>query len=350
MWSQRLKHQWQNSLRNILIARQYQRVRWVASGGILASLGGASWYYHQYWHEVELSPDYFTKYRVSHNAKLDSEHFLMELTPLKPQRVNLWSATTSNKLWSVEVKQPEIMVVRNYTPLPLKVTTDKKVQVLPDGKFESGKLLFYLKKYRYGEVARWLSELPEGHIVEVRGPFVDFELPPFEEKRDRSFLWDDNAKLQSEQFLQQPYDIAAFTAGTGIAPIMQLLLKENPFPGRILMFHSCHADSDLGPLRHLLDKLQDYHRAKLYLFESQRANDLRKISDEVLKLIPSPMAYHAGPFVGLNSSISPILSLVCGPDSYITTVSGVKYDLSQGPIEGLLGQKGWNNSNVYKLS
>lgn len=45
------------------------------------------------------------------------------------------------------------------------------------------------------------------------------------------------------------------------------------------------------------------------------------------------------------------LAIVCGPEGYIDYVAGPK-DLvrnEQGKIGGLLGEKNWDNSNVYKL-
>ena len=47
----------------------------------------------------------------------------------------------------------------------------------------------------------------------------------------------------------------------------------------------------------------------------------------------------------------PALALVCGPEGYIGYVAGPK-DLEarkQGPVDGLLGKRGWSSVNVYKL-
>lgn len=318
-------------------------------GTIITGFGGV-WYYKKYHSNVELSQEYFTQYRISYNQKIDSEHFILELTPIRPQSTNMWALMKSDKLWSVQVKQPEIMVVRNYTPLPLQHVGSGEFKVLADGDNGQGKLSFYLKKYQYGEVARWLSRLPEGHILELRGPYIDYEFPSMDngEKLDRSFLW--GAKPSSDKLMIQPFDISAFTAGTGIAPIMQLLLTEFPFRGRIHLFHSCRQKSELGPLGPILDVLRENNRVELNFFESSKGRDIRQISNEVLNLIDSPSQYLKRPFTGFEGPIKPVLSLICGPDSYITTISGPKYDHFQGPIEGLLGQKGWSNQNVFKLS
>lgn len=305
--------------------------------------------------KVELGSDYFTKYRISKKKTIDEDHFFLELSPLIPQKVNLWSTFGSSKLWSVQIKQPEIMVVRNYTPLPLKLNDDDEIEVLKDGENCDGRLLFYIKQYNNGEVARWLHNLPVGQVVELRGPYVDYEFPNAESdtKRSREFLWKSTESSETEKFRYQPFDLSMFTAGTGIVTALQLLLTESPFRGEILLFHSCREKSELGPLLPLLKRLQEHDRVKLYLFESSKGCDIRQQIKNVKEMIPEPSEYVPNlPFLkpGSDTIIKPVLSLVCGPDSYISTIAGDKYDLSQGPIKGLLGEKGWTNSNVYKLS
>ncbi|SCU77809.1 LADA_0A02322g1_1 [Lachancea dasiensis] len=351
MWIRRFQPQLRKLSDSIPVKRKYNASKWTTGSGLVTSLG-AAWYYYEYWHHVELSPDYFTKYRISYNGKIDSDHFVLELIPLKRQRKNWWKTMTSDRVWSVEIKQPEIMVVRNYTPLPLEHVGGGRLQVFPDDEHRDGKLLFYMKKYQYGEVARWLSSLPEGYQIELRGPYLDHRLQSQTEKqRDRRYLSaSDSGDLSMDQFSHQPYDIATFTAGTGIAPIMQILLTEYPFAGRILFFHSCRTEKELGPLLPILERLQHANRLELHLFSSQSGRDLRNNSEKVLSLIPTPTIYQQRPFDGFGGPLRPILSLVCGPDGYISTVSGVKFDLSQGPVGGLLAEKGWNNSNVFKFS
>lgn len=165
--------------------------------GCLLTVGAVSSYLtYRYTSEREnkheLSPSYFVKYKISHKRDIDSSHFLLEVTPLFKQKVNIWSLMTAENLWSVEIKQPEVMVVRNYTPLPLKFNpASKEIEILKDGDNADGKLSFYIKKYENGEVARWLHHLPKGHIIEIRGPFIDYEFPhlPNELKKDLAIVY-----------------------------------------------------------------------------------------------------------------------------------------------------------------
>ncbi|AET40243.1 oxidoreductase Ecym_5500 [Eremothecium cymbalariae DBVPG len=314
---------------------------------------GCCYYYSEHYYHTELSNEYFTKYRISYKKDIDESHFLLELTPLKPQRTNLWSAMASYNLWSVEVKQPDIMVVRRYTPLPLEVdTVNDKLEVLKDGYNANGKLLFYIKNYENGEVSKWLRRLPTDRTIEVRGPYVDYEFPrdDHEVKRSRSFLWEQDDSGFAERFNHQPFDISMFTAGTAIVTALQLLLTEDPFKGKIQLFHSCKDIQELGPLIKFLYLCEQKKRLQLHMFESSKGNSIRYDASKIEPLISRPCSYVGStPFTSIEDSIKPVASLVCGPDGYITTISGMKYDLAQGPICGLLGSKGWNNFNVYKL-
>lgn len=335
------------------------RSRKLAIFGLLSSTTALTYLlYDQYerLNVIELSQDHFTPYRVTHKMDIDDSHFILELTPLIAQSTNLWEKMTSDKMWSVQIKQPQIMVVRNYTPLPLVVNrTTGNLELMRDGENTQGKLLFYIKQYRSGEVARWLHELPEGKTVELRGPYIEYELPRFADEfvRRRDFLISESTdNLGEEKFKYQPFDIAMFTAGTGIVAVLQLLLTESPFRGTVDLFHSCRDFNELGPLKSLLLKLESQKRLRLHLSESskepQRATRLGKLLLEA----PRPYPYLGQlPFTGPTyNNIKPVLSLICGPESFITSIAGPKLSPYQGPVGGILESKGWTNDNLFKLS
>ncbi|EDO16785.1 hypothetical protein Kpol_526p38 [Vanderwaltozyma polyspora DSM 70294] len=330
----------------------------VGAAALTASLGYFSYKFVYGNGDDELSLDKFTRYRVSYKKPIDGSHFLMELTPVVKQRTNLWLKLESEKLWSVEVKQPEIMVARNYTPLPLKYDAQSDdIVPLKDGDNAGGKLFFYLKQYPDGEVSRWLFKMKEGDQVELRGPITEYELPrdSDERKRDRGFLFDSKTikNHDVETFRWRPFDISFYAAGTGIAPALQLTLSEDPFKGKLQLFYSCKQLEELGPLAKYLELLQQNGRIELNLYESSKGNSLRKDTKKLLDTIPAPSKYVPKATFKSNSNasiISPVLSLVCGPDEYISTIAGPKYLQAQGQTGGLLKQKGWNEENVYKLS
>ncbi|CEP60691.1 oxidoreductase LALA0_S01e16754g [Lachancea lanzarotensis] len=335
-----LPHRISINTRLLRISSKSRNFKWAASGSAITTSILAYYYFNEKRHSNELSPDHFIPYKITYNDEIDSEHFMLELTPARPQKIDWWKAMSSGKLWSIEIKQPEIMVVRNYTPLPLEHVGNGQIRTFPEGSFKDGKLFFYLKKYKHGEVARWLSKLPEGHTVELRGPYVDYEMPS-------QSISSSAGKVKD----RVSYDVVTFTAGTGIAPVAQMLLTNKAHFGRVLMLHSCGARQELGPLQPLLEEAQNNKRIQLHYYESRHGRDIRKIPYEVLALLPTPYSAESAPVEENSAStVNPILALVCGPDSYINTVAGPKYGLLQGPIQGILAQRSWNNSNVYKLS
>lgn len=338
-------------LKKINIPTRYSLGKSSVSITLFTGLVITSYYYFKIHDKKELSREYFTKYKIIYHEDINHQHYMLELKPLISQKTNLWASLGSEKLWSVEIKQPDIMVVRKYTPLPLKHIKNNGFEVLKDGDNAQGNLVFYIKKYEQGEVSRWLHNLPEDSIVELRGPFIEYEFPhlPNEITRDRSFLWGEAKR--SDNFKYQPFDLSMFTAGTGIVTALQLMLTESPFRGKIQLFHSCKNQHELGPLKPLLHSLQDHDRIDLYLFESDKDSSFKTHLEQIETHILKPSPYLGKiPFIGIDNRIKPIFSLVCGPDKYITSISGTRYDLEQGQIEGLLGKKGWTNENVYKLS
>ncbi|KXH39015.1 oxidoreductase FAD-binding domain-containing protein [Colletotrichum salicis] len=117
-------------------------------------------------------------------------------------------------LWCVEVKQPQIQVAREYTPLP----------PVPGSSYDEDTLRLYVRAVRGGEVSTYLSRLAppssslssadgtpsRGDKVELRGPHGEFDL------RSR---------------LGKRGDRVVFLAGgTGIASALQAALAVLPLP------------------------------------------------------------------------------------------------------------------------
>lgn len=125
-------------------------------------------------------------------------------------------------VWSVEVKQPQLMIARRYTPLPFfglgagagagcatdasdpssisKSTPGAAAKTGPtelEGPTEIEDLTILLRREPHGEVSRYLSHLPLNSAVEIRGGFKEYNIHP--DVRDVVFL----------------------AGGTGIAPALQ---------------------------------------------------------------------------------------------------------------------------------
>ncbi|OCT50473.1 putative cytochrome c import factor (Cyc2) [Cladophialophora carrionii] len=92
-------------------------------------------------------------------------------------------------IWNVQFKQPQLQIVRAYTPLP---PMDEKTGQ------EAGDLRFLIRHDPHGEVSSWLHRLPLTAEIEMRGPYLEYEIT----KHVRQVVF--------------------FAGGTGIAPALQV--------------------------------------------------------------------------------------------------------------------------------
>ena len=93
-------------------------------------------------------------------------------------------------VWSVEIKQPQLQIAREYTPLP---SSDGAKE-----RFGSDALQFLIRKEIRGEVSGWIHNLPIGAEVSIRGPRSQYALP------------------------EDVDEVLFLAGGTGIAPALQL--------------------------------------------------------------------------------------------------------------------------------
>ena len=104
-------------------------------------------------------------------------------------------------IWSVEIKQPLLQIVREYTPLFLPLGAapgGEREQQKDEGKYEGRALRFLIREELHGEVSGWIHRLPLGTRMEVRGP------------RSRCAVGSDVG------------EVLFLAGGTGIAPALQL--------------------------------------------------------------------------------------------------------------------------------
>jgi len=104
--------------------------------------------------EKLLSPSHFTPATLVRSVQTspDTKLFTLSVPPeLIPQDSQQFAP-----IWSVFIKDDDIQVERPYTPL--------------QGVDENGHMLFWIKKYDRGEVARWLHSKQPGSSIEIRGP------------------------------------------------------------------------------------------------------------------------------------------------------------------------------------
>ncbi|CCH43810.1 putative nitrate reductase [NADH] [Wickerhamomyces ciferrii] len=366
-----------------------------------------------------LDPEEFIPFIVTQKVDVDKDHYFIELTPKynhwKKEFMNPIKVWNGRRIWSVEIKQPQIMVVRKYTPLPLTIYKPNKdstpvinIQNNDINSPEYGKLVFYIKKYDQGEVARWISRKSIGSELELRGPFIEFEFPSSpNDVSERPKMENLPSKVNNDpEYKIKPDNLAFFGAGTGIAPILQVLLSENPYKGFVNVFYSRRTEAET-PIPRLLYFLEKLDRVKFHHFINEnnsrlnskpiptpiephfkayedqliknRQDEEQKIAEKLKELrgersytrIPEVPKDHSASLEsktpstqsskfktilekiiseGKSSHENPSLALVCGPDGFVSYVAGPKPFEGQGPVGGLLKEKGWDETNVFKLS
>lgn len=376
-----------------------------------------------------LDQDSFHKFRITHKEKIDEEHYLIELVP----KYTNWQYSYLNgynekclwngdRIWSVEIKQPEIMVVRSYTPLPLyfmkseytrsgeKKPLLKVINNENNDYDKNGTMCIYVKRYKDGEVSKYITSKEVGDELEIRGPQIEYKFPyhPLNKFYSRPIFKDlpskmdplpNIDKIKRDNNLPDHDNMVFYAAGTGISPILQVLFSRNPFRGFVEVHYSAKKPGELGPIERFLFFLEKLDRIKLHChYDNDPSNP--RLDAKCVKAPGSP-----GYVSPLRSSIEkdqiqsssdyfirnqiildketekkneseekqsrtyyrnaieeasvtskwkkrdPSLAIVCGPDGYINYLAGTRDDItkSQGPVTGLLGKKGWDNSNVYKL-
>lgn len=431
----------------------------------LAAVLGVAWAMYAYKYFLSgdktssdklLEPDKFTPFKITYKEDISEDLQLIELSPNYEQYRNLLKSKESNmwngkKLWSVEIKQPEIQVVRRYTPLPMYYMQGLEgkalLRLLGGQEEDEGRMVLLIKKYKDGEVGRWLHRLPVGSTVELRGPFVGYRFPyspidsaaparqTMEDLPSRMSVEPDTTSLD----VPAPENIAFFAAGTGIAPILQSLFSKNPPRGHVDVYLSVKDRTEI-PFKRFLLFLEKTGRAKFHYFvdgensflgikdvpkpgemqylgyrndaltaELEHEKQLEAAMDqirrekksgepvvqlqgqgqqphEIVDLKPAgvsssglmaargpdpvPAATTKAAAENTSSSAPSVkyksileqaaawsqqapraasLAIVCGPAGYVDYVSG-RRDLSgRGPIAGLLGNQGWDSTNVFRM-
>jgi hypothetical protein len=80
-------------------------------------------------------------------------------------------------LWSVQFKQPQLQIGRDYTPLPPLSSRSVHEDAWDEVDEVDGTLRFLVRKDPHGEVSGYLHSLQPGDTVDIRGPQIEYELP-----------------------------------------------------------------------------------------------------------------------------------------------------------------------------
>lgn len=191
----------------------------------------------------------FAPFAVVAREPVSPTAFLLtvEPAPSSPARAVAASAAAVRRarrhgLWSVEIKQPQIQVAREYTPLPEVAggavvgrdggDGDGDGDDDDDDERKAARMTFLIRKMPGGEVSGYLARLRVGDVVEIRGPRLGFDL---RERvgvvvRGRSRVGgeegegtekEEEKEEREETKTKKKKKVVFLAGGTGIAPALQ---------------------------------------------------------------------------------------------------------------------------------
>lgn len=134
--------------------------------------------------------DTFEVFELTEKEPVSSTASIFTIKPKKSllqsdEYAKAWAAG----IWNVQFKQPQLQIVRAYTPLP----------PIKDEEDDESTLRFLIRKdAKGGEMSSYLHRLPVGAGIELRGPHIEYALP------------------------EQVKNVVFVAGGTGIAPALQV--------------------------------------------------------------------------------------------------------------------------------
>jgi NAD(P)H-flavin reductase len=130
---------------------------------------------------VGLNPETFVPFAVVAREEVSPTAFVLTLRlpegvegEGRAKTVDAIMTAWQHGLWSVEVKQPQLQIARDYTPLP-KVEGNEKSE--GEGEGDNGtELRLFVRVVPGGEVSKYLSRRAVGSTVDLRGPRLSFDV------------------------------------------------------------------------------------------------------------------------------------------------------------------------------
>lgn len=162
---------------------------WQRNLGLGILVGGSGYLVYALYSNKQ-SRDAFTSYKLVKKEPVSTTASIFVLEPQEDSRdLNKYKEAWQKGIWNVHFKQPQLQIVRAYTPLPPHdMQQDDKV----------GRLRFLIRNDIYGEVSSYLHRLPIGSQIELRGPNFEYEISPSVKQ------------------------VVFFAGGTGITPALQV--------------------------------------------------------------------------------------------------------------------------------
>ncbi|EWC44558.1 hypothetical protein DRE_06639 [Drechslerella stenobrocha 248] len=265
-----------------------------------------------------INPYTFTPYILTARTALSPSSALLTLAPQHapspPTPAHFWPTIRAAGLWSVQVKQPQLQIQREYTPLP------------PiDGKnpADSDELRLFVRAVPAGEVSGYLLAQTLGDTVYLRGPVV-------------TYAWPEGAAPGI-------HNVLFIAGGTGISPAVQVArylhddaLANGGPPRRLtILYASRSSDEQLLPQ---LQALQRMHPAG----DGKRGEglevDVRYFYDDKKTVITkSDVEKGVTDLAASGNGGGRDVIMVSGPDGFVRHFAGAKGWKDGVETQGVLG-------------
>mmetsp|Transcript_8234 Transcript_8234/g.12483 ORF Transcript_8234/g.12483 Transcript_8234/m.12483 type:complete len:295 (-) Transcript_8234:33-917(-) len=253
-----------------------------------------------------LDPNEWKSFPLSEIEKLslDTKRYRVKL-PSDDHETGL--TTASCLMVQGESRDGTKKLARPYTP-----TTLNKVK----GHFD-----LVIKTYKEGNVSLYMDGLKEGDHLMVKGPFP---------------------KIKIETNMKKA--IGMIAGGTGITPMFQCvqeILDDPRDQTDVTLLYGSRTPSDIL-LKKEIDSLAQAHSRFNVVYKVDKSEEgwQGKVgfitSDDIEDFMPKPSSDH--------------MIFICGPPPLMKAISGNKApDKTQGQVEGILKEKGYSESMVYKF-
>ncbi|KAF1810017.1 hypothetical protein P152DRAFT_137636 [Eremomyces bilateralis CBS 781.70] len=197
--------------------------------GAIACFGGAAffgtWYRRSFADRSTASrtfdPDYFSQFTLESKQPVSSTSAIFTLRQHIPgkdeaDKLQAFNERFWRTLWSVQIKQPQLQIGRDYTPLPPLLDDDGSTN-----HSNSIKLRLYVRAYNPGEMSSYIHRLPIAGKLDLRGPHNELAV---------------DGDIEEVVFL---------AGGTGIAPAMQMAYALSQYPNaRMSILWACRQRED----------------------------------------------------------------------------------------------------------
>ncbi|KAK4227084.1 altered inheritance of mitochondria protein 32 [Podospora fimiseda] len=125
--------------------------------------------------EFPLVNEKFKPFKIVAREQISPTAFIITVEPkVRPSMMvpykEILQRILSHGVWSVEVKQPQIQVARDYTPLP-PLTKEEEDEMI-----KKWRLRFLIRQMPKGEVSTYISRLQVGDQIELRGLKQGFDV------------------------------------------------------------------------------------------------------------------------------------------------------------------------------